>query len=118
MTDKKDENSSLLKGNYKLDVEIEDDDNNDDNPSIQKDRKGQVLGSLGGSMVFVDYDELTWSDEKENQEEYVPEFTDEFSKLVSKIGEIGREYHNNLILDNALSNFQYVKKKYWRLRNR
>ena len=66
MTDKKDENSSLLKGNYKLDVEIEDDDNNDDNPSIQKDRKGQVLGSLGGSMVFVDYDELPWSDEKEN----------------------------------------------------
>jgi|TARA_B100000700_G_C14708397_1_gene697895 hypothetical protein len=66
MTDKKDENSSLLKGNYKLDVEIEDDDDNDDNPSIQKDRKGQVLGSLGGSMVFVDYDELTWSDEKEN----------------------------------------------------
>ena len=34
MTDKKDENSSLLKGNYKLDVEIEDDDDNDDNPSI------------------------------------------------------------------------------------
>ena len=40
----------------------------------------------------------------------MPEFTDEFSKLVSKIGEIGREYHNNLILDNALSNSQYVKK--------
>ena len=67
MTDKKDENSSLLKGNYELDVEIEDDDNNnDDNPSIKKDRKEQALASLGGSMVFVDYDELTWSGEKEN----------------------------------------------------
>ena len=60
---------SNLSGNeikFGATVEIEDDDNNDDNPSIQKDRKGQVLGSLGGSMVFVDYDELTWSDEKEN----------------------------------------------------
>ena len=53
--------SDLLKGNYKVDVEIE-----DKKQKKSSDYEDQAINSIGGSMVFVEREKLTWKGRKKN----------------------------------------------------
>lgn len=57
--------SNLLKGNFTTKKQVETKQNDNENKSLQSEFKKAALNSIGGSMVYVERTELTWSGDDE-----------------------------------------------------
>lgn len=57
--------SDFLKGNYDLEEEIVDEENETD--SAKDEFKQKALNSIGGSMVFVERDQYVWDGDDEDE---------------------------------------------------
>jgi hypothetical protein len=59
---------SVLKGNYKLDKEVEAGDAaTASGPSLKEEFRKKAIANVGGSMVFVERERLLWRGEGEEQ---------------------------------------------------
>ena len=55
--------NDFLKGNYKVDVVI-----NDDKTEEKDDFRENALNSIGGSMVFVERKKMVWNGDEDDTE--------------------------------------------------
>lgn len=59
--------SEFLKGNFRVKRPVAPADKAADKPSFKEEYRKKALGSVGGSMVFVEMDQLHWDGDSEEK---------------------------------------------------
>jgi len=59
--------SNLLKGNFTTKKQVEAKQDDTESTSLQSEFKKAALNSIGGSMVYVERTDLTWSGDDEDE---------------------------------------------------